>query len=316
VEQQEGLILVRKASADLNRTAEGTSSPDQGDSNTTGERQATNNYQRLGLEEGATFDQVKEAYRDLAKQYHPDGNRNQTEQEKRGFQEITAAYNVLKNDRMGLSRDDVQGTPSQGPTSDTPRQLSGTTVAPIPRGQTEDSRAAQDVTPQPRQSVERGYQGPDSSAFEFEDRGESSASEDTGDDTPSARQDNATNRGAVKDTRAEKERERIQEAKESEAKKAAEEREKALKEKREEEEERRAQKEKQEKELRAKKEKEEKEAKAKKEKEQQVELARRIEEVKDKENRAVLNRRIEELRKEELRKKEQNLTTTGPKSRK
>jgi curved DNA-binding protein CbpA len=144
VEQQEGLILVRKASADLNRTAEGTSSPDQGDSNTTGERQATNNYQRLGLEEGATFDQVKEAYRDLAKQYHPDGNRNQTEQEKRGFQEITAAYNVLKNDRMGLSRDDVQGTPSQGPTSDTPRQLSGTTVAPIPRGQTEDSRDAED----------------------------------------------------------------------------------------------------------------------------------------------------------------------------
>jgi murein DD-endopeptidase MepM/ murein hydrolase activator NlpD len=200
---------------------------------------------------------------------------------------------------------------SQG---DTARQLTGTTVAPIPRGQTEDSRAAQDVTPQPRQSVERGYQGPDSSAFEFEGT-ESSASEDTGDDTPSARQDNATNRGAVKE-RAEKERERIQEAKESEAKKAAEEREKALKEKREEEEERRAQKEKQEKELRAKREKEEKEAKAKKEKEQQAELARRIEEVKDKENRAVLNRRIEELRKEELRKKEQNLTPTGPKSRK
>jgi curved DNA-binding protein CbpA len=297
VEQQAGLVRVQNT----------------GDV-TTGERQATNNYQRLGLEEGATFDQVKEAYRDLAKQYHPDGNRNQTEQEKRGFQEITAAYNVLKNDRMGLSRDDVQGTPSQGPTSDTPRQLSGTTVAPIPRGQTEDSRAAQDVTPQPRQSVERGYQGPDSSAFEFEGT-ESSASEDTRDDTPSARQDNATNRGAVKDTTAEKERARIQEAKESEAKKAAEEREKALKEKREEEEERRAQKEKQEKELRAKKEKEEKEAKAKKEKEQQVELARRIEEVKDKENRAVLNRRIEELRKEELRKKEQNLTTTGPKSR-
>ena len=310
VEQQEGLILVRKASADLNRTAEGTSSPDQGDSNTTGERQATNNYQRLGLEEGATFDQVKEAYRDLAKQYHPDGNRNQTEQEKRGFQEITAAYNVLKNDRMGLSRDDVQGTPSQGPTSDTPRQLSGTTVAPIPRGQTEDSRAAEDVTPQPRQSVERGYQGPDSSTFEFE--GESSESEDTRNDTPSAGQDNSTNRGAVKDTRAEKERERIQEAKESEAKKAAEEREKALQVKKEEDEERKAQKEKQEKELRAKR---EKEAKAKKEKEQQVELARRIEEVKDKENRAVLNRRIEELRKEELRKKEQNLTPTSPKSR-
>jgi curved DNA-binding protein CbpA len=298
VEQQAGLVRVQNT----------------GDV-TTGERQATNNYQRLGLEEGATFDQVKEAYRGLAKQYHPDGNRNQTEQEKRGFQEITAAYNVLKNDRMGLSRDDVQGTPSQGPTSDTPRQLSGTTVAPMPRGETGGGRAAaQDFTPQPRQSVERGYQGPDSSAFEFEGT-ESSASEDTRDDTPSARQDNATNRGAVKDTRAEKERERIQEAKESEAKKAAEEREKALKEKREEEEELRAQKEKQEKELRAKREKEEKEAKAKKEKEQQAELARRIEEVKDKENRAVLNRRIEELRKEELRKKEQNLTPTGPKSR-
>jgi curved DNA-binding protein CbpA len=289
VEQQAGLVRVQNT----------------GDV-TTAERQTNpqNDYAVLGVREGATLEEMRAALRQKGRELHPDINPNGGEQ----FREVTAAFGRLK------SRGDVQAATPQEITPETTRALSGTTVAPIPRGQTEDSRAAEDVTPQPRQFVERGYQGPDSSAFEFEGT-ESSESEDTRDDTPSARQDNATNRGAVKDTRAEKERERIQEAKESEAKKAAEEREKALKEKREEEEERRAQKEKQEKELRAKKEKEEKEAKAKKEKEQQVELARRIEEVKDKENRAVLNRRIEELRKEELRKKEQNLTTTGPKSR-
>ncbi len=162
-EQQEGLVLVRKASADLNRTAEGTSSPDQDESNTTGERQATNNYQRLGLEEGATFDQVKEAYRDLAKQYHPDGNGNQTEQEKRGFQEITAAYNVIKNDRMGLSRGDVQGATPQEIVPETPRQLSGTTVAPMPRGDTEGSRAQESSwqnLENDRKSLEDNYNYP------------------------------------------------------------------------------------------------------------------------------------------------------------
>jgi curved DNA-binding protein CbpA len=286
VEQQAGLVRVQNT-GDLTRTGERQSGP--------------SDWEVLGVREGATLEEMRAALREKGKALHPDINPNGGE-----FREVTAAFERLK------SRDDVQGAAPQG---DTTRQLTGTTVAPMPRGETGGGRAAEDFTPQPRQSVERGYQGPDSSAFEFEGT-ESSASEDTGDDTPSARQDNATNRGAVKDTRAEKERERIQEAKESEAKKAAEEREKALKEKREEEEERRAQKEKQEKELRAKREKEEKEAKAKKEKEQQAELARRIEEVKDKENRAVLNRRIEELRKEELRKKEQNLTPTGPKSRK
>jgi curved DNA-binding protein CbpA len=282
VEQQAGLVRVQNT-ADV----------------TTAERQTNpqNDYAVLGVREGATLEEMRAALRQKGKALHPDINPNGGEQ----FREVTAAFERLK------SRGDVQAATPQEITPETTRALSGTTVAPIPRGQTEDSRdAAQDFTPQPRQSVERGYQGPDSSTFEFEGT-ESSASEDTRDDTPLVRQDNATNRGAVKDTTAEKERARIQEAKESEAKKAAEEREKALQAKKEEDEERKAQKEKQEKELRAKR---EKEAKAKKEKEQQVELARRIEEVKDKENRAVLDRRIEELRK-----KEQNLTPTGPKSR-
>jgi curved DNA-binding protein CbpA len=264
VEQQAGLVRVQNT-ADV----------------TTAERQTElNYYELLGLGAGATRAEIKAAYRDLANQYHSDVNPNGTQETAERFKGITNAYNTLKDDDLRVdydrtrttSRDNGQETAPQEITPETTRALSGTTVAPIPRGQTEDSRAAQDVTPQPRQSVERGYQGPDSSAFEFEGT-ESSESEDTGDDTPSARQDNATNRGAVKDTRAEKERERIQEAKESEAKKAAEEREKALQAKKEEDEERKAQKEKQEKELRAKR---EKEAKAKKEKEQQAELARRI----------------------------------------
>ena len=114
-EQQAGLVRVQNT-ADV----------------TTAERQATNNYQRLGLEEGATFDEVRKAYRDLAMQYHPDRNLNQTEQEKRGFQEITAAYNVIRGQRDGFVPREGVGAVSQGPTSDTTRQLSGTTFAAMP----------------------------------------------------------------------------------------------------------------------------------------------------------------------------------------
>ncbi|MFM7630940.1 MAG: DnaJ domain-containing protein, partial [Alphaproteobacteria bacterium] len=111
----------------------------------TGERQTPSNYARLGLPEGAAFDQVKEAYVRLARKYHPDYNPNQTGEDRQKFQEITAAYNVLKGQRDGVSsRDDVQGAASQGSTSDTTRQLSGTTVAPMPRGDTGDGRAAQE----------------------------------------------------------------------------------------------------------------------------------------------------------------------------
>ncbi|MEM9879838.1 MAG: J domain-containing protein [Pseudomonadota bacterium] len=55
---------------------------------------AKNLYSTLGVAKSATADEIKRAYRNLAKQYHPDQNKdNQAAQEK--FKAITAAYDIL-----------------------------------------------------------------------------------------------------------------------------------------------------------------------------------------------------------------------------
>ncbi len=52
-------------------------------------------YQILGLEKGASEDDIKKAYRALAKQYHPDKNKEAGAEEK--FKEIGKAYETLKD---------------------------------------------------------------------------------------------------------------------------------------------------------------------------------------------------------------------------
>jgi len=53
-------------------------------------------YQVLGVPRGASADEIKKAYRRLAKQYHPDVNKGDKAAEER-FKEISEAYNVLSN---------------------------------------------------------------------------------------------------------------------------------------------------------------------------------------------------------------------------
>ncbi len=52
-------------------------------------------YETLGITEKASADEIKKAYRKLARKYHPDINKDPSAQEK--FKEINAAYEVLSD---------------------------------------------------------------------------------------------------------------------------------------------------------------------------------------------------------------------------
>jgi DnaJ-class molecular chaperone len=65
-------------------------------------------YQRLGLKRGASEAEIKKAYRSLAKQLHPDRNKDNPDSAKR-FAEVTHAYDLLtdKDKRARYDRGEI-----------------------------------------------------------------------------------------------------------------------------------------------------------------------------------------------------------------
>ncbi|MDR0761056.1 MAG: DnaJ domain-containing protein, partial [Treponema sp.] len=61
-------------------------------------------YEVLGLQKGASKDDIKKAYRKLAIQYHPDKNPGNKEAEEK-FKEATEAYEILSDDKRKAAYD-------------------------------------------------------------------------------------------------------------------------------------------------------------------------------------------------------------------
>jgi len=80
---------------------------------------AKDHYEVLGLKKGATIDEVKKAYKELAKKYHPDVSKEQDAEKK--FKEVAEAYAVLSDpekkqnyDNYGDSYQNFQGYSGAG----------------------------------------------------------------------------------------------------------------------------------------------------------------------------------------------------------
>ena len=71
-------------------------------------------YELLGVEKNATENQLKSAYRKLAKQYHPDANPGNKEAEAK-FKELSEAYAVLSDSERRAAYDQYGHAAFEGP---------------------------------------------------------------------------------------------------------------------------------------------------------------------------------------------------------
>src|SRR5262249_55011561 len=82
-------------------------------------------YETLGVKRGASEDEIKKAYRKLARQYHPDRNPGDKQAETR-FKEVQDAYDVL-SDKQKRTQYDQFGFAGAGPFGGGPGGTAGQT---------------------------------------------------------------------------------------------------------------------------------------------------------------------------------------------
>lgn len=84
---------------------------------TRGRITVANPYEVLGVSPGASDDDIKKAYRNLSRRYHPDANINNPnrEQAEERFKEVQQAYDqIMKEKQQGYSYDSFGGGYGQG----------------------------------------------------------------------------------------------------------------------------------------------------------------------------------------------------------
>src|SRR5215470_11030077 len=70
-------------------------------------------YDTLGVKKGASADEIKKAYRKLARKYHPDANQGDKGAEER-FKQVQTAYDVLSDEEKRKAYDRFGSTNGRG----------------------------------------------------------------------------------------------------------------------------------------------------------------------------------------------------------
>lgn len=70
-----------------------------------------NYYRRLGVQETATQEDIKQKFYEMAKKHHPDSSESKPSDEER-FKAISAAYDILSNGSLKAQYDAARGPKS------------------------------------------------------------------------------------------------------------------------------------------------------------------------------------------------------------